>query len=407
MNDLTIRAGAAATVNRAELAGDGDRLRPLTILQVLPALGEQGGVERGTVDVARAIVEAGGCSLVASAGGPLVHELARAGAHHAKLPLDSKNPLVIRANIRRLAELIGANDVDIVHARSRAPAWSAYYAAKRTGRAFVTTFHGTYRADTLPKRRYNAVMARGERVIAISQFIAGHVGEHYGVPADRIPIIHRGTDFDRFTPDAMRPERLIELANLWRIADGQPVVLLPGRLTRWKGQLVFIDAIAELARRDLRCILLGDAQGRERYRRELEERIVGRGLGGIIRMIDRCNDMPAAYMLSDVVVSASIEPEAFGRVLVEAQALGRPVIGTDHGGARETVVPNETGWLVPPGDPTALAGAIDRSLRLGAEDRARMARAAIAYVRGRFSREGMCRETLAVYREVLAARSGR
>lgn len=405
MNDHSIREERSATDIRRGRAGDG--ARPITVLQVLPALGEQGGVERGTVDVARAIAEAGGRSLVASAGGPLVHELGRAGASHVTLPLASKNPLVLHANIRRLEALIAASEIDIVHARSRAPAWSAWYAARRTGAGFVTTFHGTYRADTGLKRRYNAVMARGELVIAISRFIARHLDELYHVPTARIRVIPRGTDFTRFTPDAMPPERQIALANRWRIDDGQPVVLLPGRLTRWKGQRVFIDAIAALGRRDLRCIVLGDAQGREDYRQELAAAIVSHGLGGVIRIIDRCDDMPAAYMLSDVVVSASIEPEAFGRVLVEAQAMGRPVIGTDHGGARETVIAGETGWLVPPADPAALAAAIGRALTLGAEERSRMARAAIAHVRGRFSREAMCRDTLAVYREVVAARAGR
>ena len=193
-------------------------------------------------------------------------------------------------------------------------------------------------------------------------------------------------------------------ATRWRLEDGFPLVLLPGRLTRWKGQSVLIEALARLRRRDLRCIILGSDQGRSGYRRELESLIVARGLGGIVRLVERAEDLPAAYMLSDVVVSASIEPEAFGRVLVEAQALGRPVIGTDHGGSRETVLEGETGWLTPPGDADALAEAIDQAIGLTAHERLRVAETAIAHVRARFGKDTMCAKTLEVYDEVLGRR---
>ncbi len=377
---------------------------PLTVLQVLPALGEQGGVERGTVDVAAAIVAAGGRAVVVSAGGPRVPVLTRLGAKHVTMPAGSKNPWVIFRNSRRLAKLIRRGRIDLVHARSRAPAWSAFMAAERCGVPFVTTFHGTYRTGGTLKQRYNSIMARGERVIAISNFIAEHVHSVYGVPMSRLPVIHRGTDLEHFNPDNVSAQRLITQAARWRIEDGFPLVLLPGRLTRWKGQSVLIEALARLQRRDLRCIILGSDQGRSSYRRELESLIVARHLGGIVRLIERADDLPAAYMLSDVVVSASIEPEAFGRVLVEAQALGRPVIGTDHGGARETVVDGETGWLVPPGDPDALAGALDRAIRLTPSQRMSIAKRGRAHVGAHFSRDIMCAKTLDVYNEVLGGR---
>lgn len=277
-------------------------------------------------------------------------------------------------------------------------------AAERCGVPFVTTFHGTYRTGGTLKQRYNSIMARGERVIAISNFIAEHVHSVYGVPMSRLPVIHRGTDLEHFNPDNVSAQRLITQAARWRIEDGFPLVLLPGRLTRWKGQSVLIEAMARLQRRDLRCIILGSDQGRSSYRRELESLIVARHLGGIVRLIERADDLPAAYMLSDVVVSASIEPEAFGRVLVEAQALGRPVIGTDHGGARETVVDGETGWLVPPGDPDALAGALDRAIRLTPSQRMSIAKQGRAHVGAHFSRDIMCAKTLDVYNEVLGGR---
>ncbi len=391
---------AAEPVDLSEGGRDG----PVRVLQVLPELGPQGGVERGTVDVAAAVVGAGGEALVACQAGLLVHELARAGGRHADLPLASKNPYRIWRNGARLADLIRREGIDIVHARSRAPAWSAWRACQITGTPFVTTFHGTYGTGTALKRRYNSVMTRGEPIIAISRFIAEHLHRVYGVPLRRIRIIHRGLDAGRLDPDKVSAERVIQLARKLRVDDGHPIVCLPGRLTRWKGQLVLVEAIARLGRSDLRCLLVGSDQGRTGYRAELERRIAALNLGGVVRIVDEGGDMPALYKLSDVVVSASVEPEAFGRIAVEAQAMERLLIATDHGGARETVRPGETGWLVPPDDPDALAAAIDAALRLDVEARQAMGRRAGAHARANFSRDAMCARTLAVYREVLARR---
>jgi len=374
-----------------------------TILQVIPALGSGGGVERGTIEVAGAIVEAGGRALVASVGGAQVHEVARAGGKHIELPLGSKNPVVIYKNISRLVGLIERENVDLIHVRSRAPAWSAFYAAKRTKRPLVTTFHGTYNAGNFIKRAYNSVMTKGDRVIAISAFIAEHVRRLYGVPASRLRTIHRGVDLQRFDPTKVSAERVVQLANDWRLTDGHPVIMLPGRLTRWKGQTVFIEAVAKLKRRDLRCLIVGGDQGRQDYRRELEAMVEKHELGEVVRIVDHCTDMPAAYMLSDVVVSASTDPEAFGRVMIEAQALGRPVIASDHGGARETVLPDQTGWLVPPGDADALSEVLAKVLYLDEAARGQLSAAAIANVVERFSKQRMCAKTLEVYNEVLQA----
>jgi len=405
-SDDNTETTSVATPNHAHAEAARPAKR-LTVLQVLPALGGQGGVERGAVDVAAAIQHAGGRAIVVSAGGPLVHALSRAGAEHVELPVDSKNIWTIRRNIGRLLEIIRREDVDIVHARSRAPAWSAWPAARRAGTAFVTTVHGFYGTGPWLKNRYNEVMTRGDLVIAISRFIAGHIRQVYGLPASRIRVIHRGVDVERFNPQRISADRMVSLARKWRLDTGRPVVMLPGRLSRWKGQVTFLDSIAKLQRRDLTCVVLGSDQGRERYRKELEDLIHRHDLGGVVRLVDHCDDMPAAYMLSDLVVSASIEPEAFGRVLAEAQAVGRSVIGADHGGARETVIPDVSGWLVPPGDSKALAAAIDRGLALTPAARQRMADAAISNVRGEFTKETMCARTLAVYDEVLRAKAGR
>ncbi|MSO84451.1 MAG: glycosyltransferase [Rhodospirillales bacterium] len=380
-----------------------DESRFATVLQVLPALGAAGGVERGTVEVAEAIVRAGGRALVVSSGGPLVRAVERAGAVHVALPVASKNPFVMHANAGRLAALIEREGVDIVHARSRAPAWSAWMAARRTGRRFVTTFHGTYGGANWFKRRYNAIMTRGARVIAISAFIAGHIQQLYGVPSERIRIVHRGVDLGRFDSKLVTAERVVKLATAWRLTDGLPVVMLPARLTRWKGQTVFLDAIARLGRSDVRAVLVGGAEARAGFHAELEGQIARLGLESVVRLVGQCNDMPAAYMLADVVVSASIEPEAFGRVVAEAQAMGRPIIATDHGGAKECVIAGETGWLVAPNDADALAEAIRRTLALGPDARRALAARAVAHIAANFSKEAMCAKTLAVYDEVMAA----
>ena len=375
--------------------------RGATILQVLPALGSGGGVERGTVEIVRAVSESGGRALVASAGGSQVHEIGRAGGTHFELPMSSKNPIIIYKNIKRLVDLIKEEMVDLVHVRSRAPAWSTFYAAQQTGLPFITTFHGTYNAQNFLKRAYNSVMTRGDRVIAISDFIGEHVHRHYGVPASRLRIIHRGVDLVRFNQSKVSAERIVQLASAWRITDGYPVIMLPGRLTRWKGQVEFIQAVARLNRRDIRCLIVGSDQGRSDYRYKLESLVKNYNLGEVVRIVDHCSDMPAAYMLADVVVSASTDPEAFGRIVIEAQALGRPVIASDHGGARETVLKDQTGWLVPPGDVEALSAALGKVLELDEESRTLLSEAAVKNVMENFSKEKMCSQTLAVYDEVL------
>ena len=375
-----------------------------TILQVLPSL-VAGGAERATIDVAQAIVDAGGDAIVASAAGPMAVELRRTGARHVVLPLDSKNPVTVRRNAKQLARLIEAEGVDIVHARSRAPAWSAYWAARRTGRHFLTTFHGVYDLGGLLKRRYSSIMVRGERVIAVSDYLADHIRENYRIEPGRIRTVRRGIDLSRFDPDRVTPERVIQLAQQWRLADGVPVVMLAGRLSRLKGQMVFLEALARLGGTgfDRRCLIVGSEPGRGRYRAELERTAKHLGVDGIVQFTGDCRDMPAAFMLADVVVSASIEPEAFGRVIAEAQAMGRAVIATDHGGAREQVLPRNTGWLVKPGDPEALAAALAEALAMTADERLAIGRLAAEHARANHSKDLMCERTLGVYEELLRA----
>lgn len=390
---------AEAEIQSSHSVPAGDAEAP-AVLQILPSL-ETGGVERGAVDIAAALTAAGWRAIVASAGGPMAHEIDRVGGTHITLPVDSKNPLVMRKNIGAIAKIIRAHNVGIVHARSRAPAWSARSAAQRCGVPFMTTFHGTYNFSNPAKKAYNAIMTKGDRIIAISEFIARHIEENYNVAREKIRIIPRGVDIENFNPDAVSAERMIQLSQAWRLPDDAPVIMLPGRLTRWKGQSVLIEAARRLERDNVRVLLVGDDQGRTTYRDELEAQIGRIGAEGIIHLTGPCRDMPAAYMLADVVVSASTDPEAFGRVAAEAHAMGRPVIASDHGGARETVIAGETGWLVTPGDADALAQALRTALAMTREERDTVARRAIAHVRNNFTKPQMCAATLAVYEELL------
>ena len=376
-----------------------DPLAGRVILQVLPAL-DEGGVERGTIEMADAITRAGATALVASAGGRMVPLLERAGARHLTLPLLTKDPINILLNATRLRRLLDRERVDLVHARSRAPAWSASRAARASRTPFVTTWHGLYPANIPGKRHYNAVMASGDRVIAISDFIAARVAAEYGVGPDRLRTIHRGADPTVFDPALITGDRLHKLAAAWRIPDGHRVVLLPGRITAWKGQGLLIEALAHIPDRNVIAVLTG-TPGKPRFTRALLARAAALGLADRLRLPGHCADMPAAYALADLVVAPSLRPEPFGRTVVEAQAMRRLVIAADAGGAAETIEHGLTGWRVPPADAAALAVAIEAGLHLPPETLAAFGEGARASVLARFSTARMQERTLAVYREVL------
>lgn len=366
---------------------------------MLPSL-VSGGVERGTLEIAEAQIAAGFRAFVASAGGPLVPALEALGARHLTLPLDTKSPIGIWRNASRLAAIARAEGIDILHARSRAPAWSALLAARRAGARFITTYHGTYNEGFPGKRLYNSVMARGDRVIAISRFIAGVVRDRHGVGEDRLRIIPRGVDEHRFDPAAVAPDRVAALRAAWGVVPCRPVVMLPGRVTRWKGQGVLVEAMARLPG-DAQALLVGDAGGKAGFRDELQARIAALGLGGRVRLVGHAADVPAALLLADVVVHASTDAEAFGRTVIEAQAMERCVIASDLGGPTETVEEDASGWRVPPGDPVALAAAIARVLAMSPEQRACAGARARAAVLAGYTTARMQAATMAVYRELL------
>ena len=392
---------------------DGSRLSSLptslvgrTVLQIIPQL-DAGGAERTTIDVAAALAEAGARPLVATLGGRLISELQANGGVWAPFPARTKNPLAMALNVRRLARIIRDEKVDLVHARSRAPAWVALGAARLTNTPFVTTYHGSYAGQSILKVLYNSVMARGDAVIANSQFTADRILRMHPFAADRIHVIHRGTDFRAFTPAQVDAERVSRLRKSWGLAPDDRIVLLAARLTGWKGQRVLIEAAKLLVAEgltDTKFVLAGDDQGREAYVRDLRGRIAEAGLTGVVRLTGHCADMPAAYLAATVVTVPSIEPEAFGRAAVEAQAMGAPVVVSDLGAVPETVLappqvdPHAcTGWRVPPNDPRALANALAHALALGETAREALARRASAHVHSHFSLERMCAQTLGVY----------
>ncbi|MGD1037129.1 MAG: glycosyltransferase family 4 protein [Roseiarcus sp.] len=398
--------GALAPFGRAERAS----LTGRTILQIVPRL-DAGGAERTTIDVAAALARAGARALVASEGGRLASELQAVGGLLAPFPAATKNPLAMALNVRRLARLIVEERVDLVHARSRAPAWVALGACRTTGRPFVTTYHGAYSGRSGLKLRYNSVMARGDIVIANSQFTADEIARLYPIARGRLHVIPRGADLTRFAPGAVERARVAGLREAWGVAPHERVVLVAARLTEWKGQKIVIEAarlLKERGRDEVRYILAGDAQGREAYARELDALIEGAGLTGVVCRVGHCLDMPAAFIAASVVAVPSTSPEAFGRSAVEAQAMGAMVVVSDSGAAPETVLAPpqtpahaRTGWRAPPGDALALADALESALSLGATAREAVAQRARAHVERHFSLERMTGDTLAVYLSAL------
>jgi glycosyltransferase involved in cell wall biosynthesis len=387
-----------------ELNGGGqarEEHRPLSVLQIVPRM-EIGGVERGAIEITEAITREGGRALIATAGGKMLPRAVKAGGEVIAMNVDTKNPLNLWQNARLLARLIQDLGIDIVHARSRAPAWSAYWATRRTGTPFITTYHGAYSENFPLKRRYNSVMARGRPVIAVSEFIRNRVIGRHGVAPDQVVVIPRGADIAVFSEEAVGNERAVKLADQWGLLDDpRPVIMLPARLSRLKGAEDLIDAADRLRAmrgNDFLILLVGEDNGGG-HAEVLRRRIEKLGVGDCVHLAGGCTDMAAAYKLASVVVSTSTRPEAFGRAIVEAQAMGRPVIATDHGGARETVVHGSTGWLYPPGDIARLTIEANKALNLDPSERAHMGMAARARIHARYTVAAMQRATLNVYEQ--------
>lgn len=383
-----------------------------TILQIIPEL-DAGGAELSVVEVAAAIARADARALVlAEPGGRLAGEVEAAGGEVLAFPAASKNPLRILANAASLIRVATSAGVNLIHARSRAPAWSALLAARRMRLPFVTTYHGAYSETNPLKRAYNGVMARGDVVIANSLYTARLIVDRYDTAPERIAVIHRGVDPGAFDPACVGEERVERLRESWSVGAREPIILQAARLTRWKGQSVLIDAVARLRSRGVLgnavLVLAGDAQGRESYDAELKARAAGLGLASRVRFVGHVKDMPAAFAAARVAVIASVEPEAFGRTAIEAAAMACPVIATGIGAPSETVLAQpavgaeeRTGWLVPPSDPEALAAALAEALTLASKERTMMGERARRHVLANFSTRCLQERTLAVYDRLL------
>lgn len=373
----------------------------MKILQVLPAL-EQGGVERGTLEVAAALTMRGIPNAVASQGGRLVAELEAMGVQHHHLELASKNPFKVFSNAHKLAEIAKEGGYTLMHVRSRAPAWSVRKASRLSGIPFISTWHGLY--GTSPgflKLPYNRVMLGGLGTIAVSDCVRRHILDTYGAAPGKVVTIHRGADVGKFRPSAVDAADALAKKIDLGFAPETPVVALPGRLTSWKGQHILLEAAARMKTERFGLLFIGSDQGRTEYSAHL--RALAEKLTGVKTVfLDHTSEMPLMYALSDIVVSASsAQPEAFGRVIPEAQAMGRIVVATAHGGACETVVDGVSGYLVPPGDPSALAETLDRVFALPEDVKDGVREAAVRSVRENFSIEKMCDRTIEYYEEVL------
>ena len=379
---------------------------PPCVLQILPRLGV-GGVERTTLDISRALVAAGWRSIVASAGGDLQSAITRGGSKHITMPLHSKNPAVVLANVARLRRCIREHGVDILHARSRMPAWSALMASRWCGVPLVTTYHSTVHAAPAWKRLYNSVMTRGDVVTAASHYNGGRIRKAHGDFRARLEVIVAGIDMKTFDPACYTSAQSLRLRSSWG-AGGRTVAMLPGRLDKNKGHEVFIEALARMKQpRPLGVIVGGSAKASGRiYQESLHRRVKELGLEGDFFFADAINadDIPLAYAAADIIVAPSVFAEPFGRVAVEGQAMERIVIASDIGGFRETVCTNpsaRTGWLVEVGNAEALAQALEEVTALEASERIKIGRRARDDAVTKFSLEQMCEKTLELYRQLL------
>lgn len=375
------------------------------VLQVAPAL-NTGGVERTTIEMAEAVVQDGGVALVASAGGRLESELETVGGELARMPLETKNPATVWANAASLERLARERSVTLIHARSRAPAWSAFLAARRLGLPFVTTYHGVYNAKNPVKRFYNSVMARGDVVIANSEFTRTHLIAEHKIDDAKVVAIPRGVDLKRFDPESVALDRVAALERAWA-ADDRLVILLPARLTRWKGALVLLDAARRLKLMGVppfKIVFAGDAQGRDGFVDEVTNTAAEYGLTEYIVVAGHVEDMPAAYLLADIVVLPTTEAEAFGRTAAEASAMARPVIASAHGGYTETVLDQVSGLLVAPGLAVDLAVALRDLIERGPIGRSEMGRAGQARIRALYTKTALQASTLQVYHRLMGDR---
>ena len=379
----------------------------LKVLQVIPKLG-YGGAETGCYDLAHYLPENNCSSYIVTSGGELLKFIDKKKVKVIKLPVHSKNPLLMFFNSIALIFIILLNNISIVHARSRAPAWSCLFATKITRRKFVTTFHGTYNFKNSIKKFYNSVMVRSDLIIAGSNFIFSHINQNYPKYLDlkkKFLVIFRGINVDYFELSTNLDSEENRLISDWEVNRNKKTILMPGRLTAWKGQETFIEALnlvnKELGYESFNAIILGSDQGRDIYTKKIKRLAEQYRLTSQLKFIEHCKNMPLAYKISDIVVSASVEPEAFGRVAVEAQSMEKPIIASDIGGSNETIIDNVTGFLFQSGNAEALSKKIIEALQL---DESRLKSIGIEGRKNiikKFNVEKMCFSTYSEYKKLL------
>ena len=381
----------------------------IKVLQVIPKLG-YGGAETGCYDLAHYLYENNCKSYILTSGGPLLKYINKKKVTILRLPVQSKNPIVILINSVILFFLILILNIDIVHARSRAPAWSCFIATKLTKRKFITTFHGTYNFKSSIKKWYNSVMVRSDLIIAGSNFIFSHIKENYSkylTDDKRFLVIFRGVNVEYFNPKAVKDKDKSLLKKKWEIEEGKKIILLPGRLTIWKGQEMFLDSLNKLKilspEVDFVAVILGSDQGRKIYKKKLLRLVEQHRLSNNVKFIDHLEHMPIAYEISDVIVSSSIEPEAFGRVAVEAQSMEKPIIASNIGGSNETVINDKTGFLFKAGDVESLSTKLSEVLNLSEVTLNGMGSEGRKNVLKKFNVEKMCNTTYSEYKKLINA----
>ena len=379
----------------------------INVLQVIPKLG-YGGAETGCYDIAHYLAEKECGSYIATSGGELLKFIKKNKVGLFKIPVHSKNPILIILNTILLSFFILFKKINIVHARSRAPAWSCYFACLITGRAFVTTFHGTYSFKNKFKKFYNSVMLRSKLTIAGSNFIFSHINENYSEYLNKkkkLRVIFRGINVDYFSQKNISILKQEKLKKEWTLEPNNFTILMPGRLTYWKGQEKFIEALNILIEdyniTNFQAILLGSDQGRKVYTKKLQSLAERYSLTKKVKFITHCEEMPLAYSLADVVVSASIEPEAFGRVAVESQSMGKPIIASNIGGSKETVLNKKSGYLYKYDDPRDLAKNLNTVIQLSQEELKLMGNEGRKNITKKFDVEVMCDSNLREYKKLL------
>jgi len=381
-------------------------LKQKVILQIIPSL-ESGGVERGTIDIAKSLKNQNFLPIVISSGGVLTYDLKEAKINHFDLNVKSKNPLTIFLNIKKIIKIIEEYKVDLVHVRSRAPMWSAYYACKQTNTKLVSTIHGTYSLGFLfwknfsLKKIYNSIMFKADAIIVVSNYIKNYLSRNYKQNFyNLIVVIQRCVDLQYFNRDKVSKNRIIDLIKKWNLPEDKKMILMPARFTSWKGHEFLIDALSRV-KNDFFCVMVGSDHGHKKYRKKIEQKIVKENLAGKIRIVGACRDMPATYQLAHFVVAPSVRPEAFGRIAIEAQASSKIIVATKIGGALETVIDEKTGFLVEPFDAQILADVIDKILTMPKEEIEKIGLAGRKNVEDNFSNDLMYQKTIEVYKKLL------